>query len=160
MTNQCKTCGSPWHSAMWHKPRKPLIQKNHCTHCDKIGHTRSQCILLRRHKLENDPSKVNPKTGRYNDVKPLRKAGKYTQLWGKTRAKWITANPANHQGMYQCHYCHKLIPAIEMTLDHKQSRSRHPELRYELSNLVPCCSQDNEAKGSRSHDEYEHTCYT
>lgn len=22
--SSCKTCGSPWHTGMWHKPRKPI----------------------------------------------------------------------------------------------------------------------------------------
>lgn len=42
----------------------------------------------------------------------------------------------------------------QLTLDHKLSRSRHPELRFVLSNLVPCCMSCNTDKGSRSSEEY------
>jgi 5-methylcytosine-specific restriction endonuclease McrA len=37
----------------------------------------------------------------------------------------------------------------ETTLDHIKSRSRHPELRLELSNLAPCCWRCNKEKGSK-----------
>jgi 5-methylcytosine-specific restriction endonuclease McrA len=39
------------------------------------------------------------------------------------------------------------------TLDHIQSRSRHPELRYVQDNLAPCCWACNELKGSKSVDQ-------
>lgn len=42
----------------------------------------------------------------------------------------------------------------EMTLDHKLSRGRHPELRYELSNLAPCCPFHNGDKGSLDLEQY------
>lgn len=150
---KCKYCGSEFHYsyACGLKPK-------HCTHCDEIGHARSECVILKRHKLENKADKLNPKTGRFNDVKPIKKAGKYSQKWLYTRRLWMLHNPANHAGYYECHYCHRFIPDYEMTLDHKESRSRAPELRYELTNLVPCCADDNSRKGSRSHDDYPHEC--
>jgi 5-methylcytosine-specific restriction endonuclease McrA len=41
----------------------------------------------------------------------------------------------------------------ETTLDHVKSRSRHPELRYALTNLRPSCGPCNVMKGSLDLDE-------
>lgn len=163
MAKGCTLCGATYHTKTFcfknpkQRKLKPIIPL-HCTHCDKLGHTRKDCVTLKLHKLENDATRLNQKTGRYPDVKPIKKSGKYGQKWLYTRRLWIAHNPPNHSGYYQCHYCTTLIPRAEMTLDHKESRSRRPDLRYELSNLVPCCAADNERKGSRSHDEYTHSC--
>lgn len=40
----------------------------------------------------------------------------------------------------------------ETTLDHVQPRSGAPDLRYEFSNLKPCCYACNSAKGSKRLD--------
>jgi len=75
----------------------------------------------------------------------MRKIGKYGRKWLNTRRLWFKENPAN---FYVCYYCGKVMPQNETTLDHKKSRSRHPELRFELSNLVPSCYWCNYKKGS------------
>lgn len=45
----------------------------------------------------------------------------------------------------------KWMTPKETTLDHVLPRGSHPELRYELSNLKPCCWDCNYKKGS-SHE--------
>lgn len=42
----------------------------------------------------------------------------------------------------------------ETTLDHVKSRSSRPDLRYEFSNLKPCCFTCNTLKGSKSVENY------
>jgi 5-methylcytosine-specific restriction endonuclease McrA len=60
----------------------------------------------------------------------------------------------NKQEAYNCFYCGKFLWPAEVTLDHYHSRSRHPELRYELSNLRPCCWNCNGEKGSTDGDDF------
>lgn len=72
-----------------------------------------------------------------------------------TRAAWFHSHAPDRDGFYTCYICgDKLLPR-ETTLDHVKSRSRHPELRFEPSNLQPCCWRCNTAKGSRDLDELE-----
>jgi len=52
---------------------------------------------------------------------------------------------------YTCQYCLKIMPAGELTLDHVIPRSRAGESAWE--NLVACCHQCNNRKGSRTPEE-------
>lgn len=52
---------------------------------------------------------------------------------------------------YTCQYCHKTLPAAELTLDHVIPRSRHGETTWE--NLVACCHKCNNRKGSYTPEE-------
>jgi 5-methylcytosine-specific restriction endonuclease McrA len=87
---------------------------------------------------------------------PLRRStkrlgpGKNARLWAETRAEWFKQNPAN---TYTCYLqlsplCPRVMTPAETTLDHVKSRGRHPELRYELSNLRPACGPCQQVKGS------------
>ena len=85
--------------------------------------------------------------------KPLKKIGKVGRQWYATRQEWIQKNIPD-KGYWECHYCGKELTLDTLTLDHRLSRSRHPELRFDLDNLVPSCWEDNSAKGSLSEEEY------
>ena len=52
---------------------------------------------------------------------------------------------------YTCQYCLKASPSGELTLDHVIPRSRAGETTWE--NLVACCHQCNNRKGSRTPEE-------
>ena len=81
----------------------------------------------------------------------MKKTGKHFDMWIATRRKWLEQNKAEY---YVCHYCPQVMTKSQLTLDHFKSRGRHPELRYVLKNLVPCCAPCNTDKGSRDGDEY------
>lgn len=76
-------------------------------------------------------------------------------LWKRARDEWFAAHPAK---TYECYLriapsCPRTMTKDETTLDHVKSRGRHPELRYEQSNLRPCCWPCNTMKGSRDLEE-------
>ena len=52
---------------------------------------------------------------------------------------------------YTCQYCHRTVPASELTLDHVTPRSRGGDSSWE--NLVACCHGCNNRKGSRTPEE-------
>ncbi|HWQ55630.1 MAG TPA: HNH endonuclease [Bryobacteraceae bacterium] len=52
---------------------------------------------------------------------------------------------------FTCQYCHRPVPAGELTLDHVVPRSRSGETTWE--NLVACCHRCNNRKGNRTPDE-------
>jgi len=52
---------------------------------------------------------------------------------------------------YTCQYCHRTLPASELTLDHVVPRSRAGETSWE--NLVACCHLCNNRKGNRTPEE-------
>lgn len=112
-----------------------------CKYCDGVDHTSFYCRLKPRAaiKAKKSPAKI----------------GKYGKQWLITRATWFERNPAE---IYSCYlqispYCLREMRQSETTLDHIESRSRHPELRFVLSNLAPCCAPCNELKGSKSLEE-------
>jgi len=80
----------------------------------------------------------------------LKKIGKITRRWFEVRKDWF----AIHKGPYFCYISSEPLALEDVQLDHVKSRSRHPELRYDLDNLRPICSDHNKAKGSLSLEEY------
>lgn len=81
--------------------------------------------------------------------KPIKRVGKIAKKWIETRNEWIRLNP----GPWTCYLCSKSLDIDTLTLDHVKSRSRRPDLRFELSNLQPACLSCNVDKGSRDIDE-------
>lgn len=74
-------------------------------------------------------------------------------MWLQARAQWFKENWPNEQGFYICYLCGKWLDQKETTLDHVLPRSRRPDLRYEMSNLMPCCASCNLEKGSKVYEE-------
>jgi len=54
---------------------------------------------------------------------------------------------------FTCQYCSRALPSGELTLDHVIPRSRAGETAWE--NLVACCHDCNNRKGSRTPEEAE-----
>ena len=52
---------------------------------------------------------------------------------------------------FTCQYCQRTLPSGELTLDHVIPRSRSGETAWE--NLVACCHDCNNRKGSRTPEE-------
>lgn len=108
-----------------------------CKYCEDTDHTQFYCRLKPRAAIK---AKKRPKA-----------IGKYGKQWLITRATWFERNPAE---LYECYLkiapdCWERMPQEQTTLDHIQSRSRHPELRFDLDNLAPCCWPCNTEKGSK-----------
>jgi 5-methylcytosine-specific restriction endonuclease McrA len=114
-----------------------------CGYCEEEGHSAFNCRRMPRKRLVSR-TQLRPK-------KHMNKMGKVTKKWFDVRDKWLEQNKAE---FYVCHYCPTVMTRSQLTLDHYKSRGRHPELRYVLKNLVPCCSPCNTDKGSRDGDEY------
>lgn len=76
--------------------------------------------------------------------------GKKKRDWIAFRKKWIKNNPPNHEGYYICYMCGIWVIPQDMELDHVLSRSRHPELVFDESNIRPSCHICNHKKGSRN----------
>jgi 5-methylcytosine-specific restriction endonuclease McrA len=106
-----------------------MIKTKHCKYCDEEGHTAFNC--------PKRPKNV------------LNTFGPYAQKMKKVRLEWFKLNPSDHAGYWYCWLCGKGIKKGEVELDHVLSRSRHPELRFELSNLKPSCHDCNTNKGSK-----------
>lgn len=105
-----------------------------CKHCGMYGHSTVFCWAR--------PKQVLAKR------KPVKKIGPVTSKWLRVRAEWFKENPAD-DGFYICYICGDRLTPKETTLDHIKPRSLFPELRFELSNLAPCCYRCNREKGSK-----------
>lgn len=104
-----------------------------CSYCKGMGHTAFRCPNRPRRPLKGK--------------RRIRSIGKVGRRWIATRHEWIQKNLPD-SGVWNCHYCGVELHLNELTLDHVKSRSRHPELRFDLSNLVPACISCNVTKGS------------
>lgn len=108
------------------------VQMKACKFCKETTHSQFYCTRKPRSVLKAR--------------KQLNKLGKYGKQWLITRETWFTRNAAD---WYFCYLCGKRMTYKETTLDHIKSRSRYPQLRYDLNNLAPCCWGCNALKGSR-----------
>ena len=107
-----------------------------CKVCGMNGHSAMLCYARPKNRLI--PSKT------------MKKIGKQGGKWLRFRAQWLLDNP----GPYFCYYCGEKLAPSEVELDHKLSRSRRPDLRFDPANIVVSCHKDNTNKGSRSAEEY------
>jgi 5-methylcytosine-specific restriction endonuclease McrA len=112
-----------------------LNLKKPCKWCGKDNHLAWHCIQ-------------NPK----RQAQKIKKVGKQAMRWANTRREWFEQNP---QELYSCFYCGRSLTRSQVTLDHYHSRSRHPELRHELSNLRVACWVCNGEKGSIDGDDFK-----
>jgi 5-methylcytosine-specific restriction endonuclease McrA len=73
------------------------------------------------------------------------------KLWESTKIDWFELNPPDlGEEWYQCALCPKPVHKDEVTLDHIQTRSSRPDLKYKLDNLQPAHYLCNAARGSMS----------
>lgn len=125
-------------------PTKP------CKYCESLSHWPYQCRFSKKNMRPQKPKLAIKRAKPFRFV-PIKKVGKQTAKWYKTRTKWFKEHPSDY---YTCYLqisplCPKVMPPEETTLDHIIPRSRAPHLRYEFSNLKPCCGPCNTEKGSR-----------
>ena len=73
----------------------------------------------------------------------------YRRIPHQTRA--LSRKNIMMRDRYTCQYCHKTLNSGELTLDHVIPRSRAGETAWE--NLVACCHDCNNRKGSRTPEE-------
>lgn len=85
--------------------------------------------------------------------RPIKTIGKVSIQWKKTRTEWFSENPPNANGYYKCYICRRYLLPEQTTLDHLKSRSRRPDLRFDKSNLRPCCWECNTEKGSKNYED-------
>lgn len=130
ITKPCKHCGSTKHQSFQCLFR-PFPNAKPCKFCESKQHLSWQCYQ-------------NPK--RQEQMKRKMSNGKQAIRWIITRKRWFRDNK---QDYYICYLCGKSLTRAETTLDHIIPRSRAPELRYEFSNLAPCCWSCNSQKGSK-----------
>lgn len=76
----------------------------------------------------------------------LNPIGRIGRQWVETRHEWIKIHAGE---VWSCYICGTPLTLETLTLDHVKSRGRHPELRFDMDNLKPCCMSCNMAKGSR-----------
>lgn len=67
--------------------------------------------------------------------KYIKRRGRVTREWERTRRAWFRENPPDYRGFWQCGICGR--PVDSPDLDHIKGRGSHPELRNDLANLRP-----------------------
>lgn len=114
----------------------------HCKLCERPGHYQYQCYLKPR-------SLPQPVLGKVIETR-----GKQFRNWQACRKEWYKLNPPDFDGYYYCHYCNVAMQKNDSTLDHKLIRSRYPQFRYDLDNLLICCWTCNTKRGSQDYEVF------
>jgi hypothetical protein len=88
-------------------------------------------------------------------VKRMRKVGKIGKKLLDLRKEYLKAYPAPHY----CYYClyvgiEEELPEDVVQIEHYYSRNKHPDLRFDWSNLVKSCPMHNQMKGNMDGDEF------
>ena len=122
----CKECGSMWHTAMYHKPRKPIAVRKPLPRATKP--IRREAVKTREKRLAT--------TAAWLEANPPDKNGHWRC--------YISKHPQ----------CPKVLTRQTIVLEHNLSKVRRKDLRYDIKNIFPACSYDNAAKGSLSAEEY------
>lgn len=105
-----------------------------CRYCGMSGHLTTFCWAQPKKPLNRSL---------------VKRLGKHGRKWLKTRAEWFAEFPPDWAGFYTCYICGGKLTPKETTLDHVLPRSSRPDLKYEFSNLRPCCWKCNMEKGSK-----------
>lgn len=132
-SNPCKftmpdgnRCGSIYHTAMFHKPRKPIAQRTPLPRPTK--RIRPEAVKTKAKRLAT--------TAAWYEANPPDKNGNWHC--------YISKHPL----------CPKLLTRETIVLEHNISKVRDKTLRYDITNIYPACTFDNAAKGSLSAKEY------
>lgn len=76
------------------------------------------------------------------------------KLWRLTKELWYAANLPDEKGFYYCSYCGRPQTQLMVTLDHVKQAGRYPDYRYDISNLIPSCSDCNNRRGEQDYDSF------
>lgn len=113
--------------------------KNICKYCGGRDHTSLMCQKKPRRPISNESAATKSKRT-------------------ATSRLWYELNPPDASGLWYCYLrispnCPYKLTRSTITLEHVKSKVRHPELRYEVTNLKPACSACNKLKGSLDVEE-------
>lgn len=113
-----------------------------CTFCKGLGHLAFGCTKKPKTPLN--------RTGR------IRRVGKIGQKLLDQRKAYFEDNPGNEHYCYYCVYVgiERVLTQQEAQIEHFRSKARHPELRFERSNLIISCAEHNKLKGSKDGPEF------
>ena len=125
-----------------------------CSKCNSPYHTAFLCRQWGgKGKAGKDP------VDKLKMYKPLRNESKKSHSKRmSTRRVWFENNPPDENGQWECYLqissmCPKKLSKNLLTLEHVESKVRHPERKYDVENLKPADGFCNRLKGSRSLEE-------
>lgn len=113
--------------------------KNKCKTCGSNYHTSLMCPHKKRRPLRKESEKTTAKRT-------------------ATSREWFRLNPPDPKGLWYCYLrispqCPYKLTRSTITLEHVKSKARHPELKYDVTNLKPACEYCNKLKGSLDVEE-------
>ena len=79
---------------------------------------------------------------------PIKKVGKIGNQWLAFARQWKRDHKPDWAGNYPCTDCGNYVHASAITLDHRERRGSHPDLRFDETNIVPLCAPCHVKKDS------------
>lgn len=113
-----------------------------CKHCKQDGHTAFHCPSKPRAQLKAR--------------KPIKRVGKLGKKYITLREQYFQDHPGDEHYCYYCLYVGMEQPLTrkQTQVEHYYSKARHPERRFDKTNLVAACSGHNKLKGSLDGPEF------
>lgn len=113
--------------------------RNKCKYCGGTDHTSLMCLHKPRRPIANESAATKSKRTAVSRL-------------------WYELNPPDAKGLWYCYLrispeCPVVLTRSTITLEHVKSKVRHPELKYEVTNLKAACSPCNKLKGSLDIEE-------
>lgn len=110
-----------------------------CKNCGREGHYAIRCMFT-----TNAP------------IRPI--SEKTYSRKQRTDRLWYELNPPDEKGTWTCYLqisrdCPITLTRSTITLEHVKSKARHPELKFDVTNIKPACSPCNKLKGSLNWDD-------
>lgn len=145
----------PW------RDKKPKIQMPVCPFCGAVGkHYGYQCKDNPKNKCKTCGSNYHTSLMcPHKPRRPLRQESeKSKSKRTATSREWFRLNPPDARGVWYCYLqisprCPIKLTRSTITLEHVKSKVRHPELKYDVTNLKPACEYCNKLKGSLDVDQ-------
>jgi 5-methylcytosine-specific restriction endonuclease McrA len=157
--------------------RNSPIKSNPCKECGSIYHTRAFCPRVKKTGIKQSAFKQSSNVIRPNKHpmkrSRLKKNGKKSDRWKKTKEIFFAENTGDSNGLYWCKIkaCPKKhVPMVAprdprlneadaevelCTVDHKIPRTKRPDLIFVQSNLQEAHGSCNSDKGSTVEVEYD-----
>lgn len=125
--------------------KRSQFKRKPCAECQSLYHSKGY------HK---------PRTALRTARKPMKRESDKTKSKRQATAlQWDKLNPPDENGEWTCYLqispdCPIKLTKQTLVREHYYSKTRRPDLKYEVSNIRPACDPCNSVKLSRNGDEF------
>jgi hypothetical protein len=124
--SKCKECGSPFHSKMYHKPRKPILTKTHLPGPTKPLQRSATYAVPKRTPLPRPEKRIRQRSDKQLE---------YENWLEEVARPYLIAKYGN-----MCSCCRQYWSVRDkLDIEHTLTKGSRPDLKKDLDNLTLMC---------------------